>query len=63
MLEASWAQGPVSSVPKVRLALVVNDGILGLRSGPQKLDKISRRYLLKSKVNIRLGEAEEKAEG
>lgn len=23
----------------VRLALVVNDGILGLRSGPQKLDK------------------------
>ena len=61
MLKVSWAQGLVSFLTKERLALVVNDGILGLRPGPRKVVKINRRYLLKSKVSIRLGEAEGEA--
>ena len=61
MLKVSWPQGPVSFLTNQRLALVVNGGILGLRPGPRKVVKINRRYLLKSKVSIRLGEAEGKA--
>ena len=51
----------MSFLTKERLALVVNDGILGLRPSPGKVVKINRRYLLKSKVSIRLGEAEGEA--